>query len=680
MMKKYSELDLMIKYMLDAHDNFSELLEDSESIEMHWTRLLQDALTKYNKDLNENQISELRKSTIRYILNKNYSAYKECLYQKSVDSIRKKMHSCNTADRLMDCLADEIENFEKHLIAIDSVNQKFISDHNSSFTYLIRKLTDEVFKMFLESNLSPCKEIVSQLDNILHNVYTSGTPNILNLTYKEQLNLLNKTIESKRMDIKAILQTVYQKIPAEVISLYQEKLTDYIIDGWIEDNKIKQQINKQNFYNYANYFLERLIKNKIGLFDPNVCSVKCRLRLFEIIYLTMPQTQKINTRINVFEYYLLNNNYIDLLDLNLQKTIEEFLEASLYDERKQEDNSIRYTIIISLLVVMTGLNDKRINQNQEWSYSAINRQWLKDIISTVFQTGCEPIIGSHLEFPEWEFILITEKLIAHKMENLRMEPLNMNQTVFKVNPENANKDNKNISFFNAITKKCSNFFKINKSINLFKLENLSCNRSLHITILISGWLSSKDDMENGWKGALSHMLQEEAYALRWDSSSYQGISDAAKILSFRTSYAKAKETGKTLAELISTQSPFRNLSISLIGFSLGSKVIYSCLKELNKKSHYVHNIILLGGAAKLKNDKWAECKKIVTGRMINAYSTTDYIINYFYSVYVMHKAIGNYPIEVQGIENYDVTDLASGHLSFRDNLEKIIHRVNYSSR
>ena len=38
-------------------------------------------------------------------------------------------------------------------------------------------------------------------------------------------------------------------------------------------------------------------------------------------------------------------------------------------------------------------------------------------------------------------------------------------------------------------------------------------------------------------------------------------------------------------------------TISLIGFSLGARVIFSCLKELVSKNFTVHDVFLLGGAA-----------------------------------------------------------------------------------
>lgn len=68
----------------------------------------------------------------------------------------------------------------------------------------------------------------------------------------------------------------------------------------------------------------------------------------------------------------------------------------------------------------------------------------------------------------------------------------------------------------------------------------------------------------------------------------------------------------------------------------------------------------------------------MTGRLINTFSKTDKILSKLYSLSKLEKAIGNHPIDVQGIENYDVTSIASGHLKYRENLEFILQKVEYN--
>ena len=74
---------------------------------------------------------------------------------------------------------------------------------------------------------------------------------------------------------------------------------------------------------------------------------------------------------------------------------------------------------------------------------------------------------------------------------------------------------------------------------------------------------------------------------------------------FRKSAKKAEHTGKALGELL-RQRVFGKAVVSLVGFSLGSRVIYACLKELASTQDYdlIHNVLLLGGAAPSSRSIW----------------------------------------------------------------------------
>ena len=67
---------------------------------------------------------------------------------------------------------------------------------------------------------------------------------------------------------------------------------------------------------------------------------------------------------------------------------------------------------------------------------------------------------------------------------------------------------------------------------------------------------------------------------------------------FKESKQMAKQTGRMLAAALACGYPFKNQTISFIGFSLGCQVIKSCLKALDqvKARHIVHEVTFLGGA------------------------------------------------------------------------------------
>ena len=100
---------------------------------------------------------------------------------------------------------------------------------------------------------------------------------------------------------------------------------------------------------------------------------------------------------------------------------------------------------------------------------------------------------------------------------------------------------------------------------------------------------------------------------------------------FKKRAKKAETTGYVLSDLIHSKR-LGNPCISLVGFSLGTRVIYFCLQKLQDSGSKVYDVLLLGGAAPLNVEILKKCSKMVTGRLINTYSKTDKILLRLYSL------------------------------------------------
>jgi len=161
------------------------------------------------------------------------------------------------------------------------------------------------------------------------------------------------------------------------------------------------------------------------------------------------------------------------------------------------------------------------------------------------------------------------------------------------------------------------------SLDILKYNNLSIltwfewltpntQNGKHVVIAISGFLSEDDDNKLAWKGLLDIYPDAPVYSYLWKSNkvanlskpmlTYQylvsltlnGALKTASILShiagtisdyremFANTVKKAKLAGRLLAHALMIQFPFRNQSISLVGFSLGTQVMKSCLRELDR--------------------------------------------------------------------------------------------------
>ena len=99
-----------------------------------------------------------------------------------------------------------------------------------------------------------------------------------------------------------------------------------------------------------------------------------------------------------------------------------------------------------------------------------------------------------------------------------------------------------------------------------------------------------------------------------------------------TAKKTAKLTGKLVAIALVLGKPFATQSVSLIGFSLGTEVVKSCLKTLYNlgANDLVLNVTFLGGATYIcsnKLDLWSNIlSTTVNGNIKNAYTCKDVIL------------------------------------------------------
>ncbi|EJU02650.1 DUF726-domain-containing protein [Dacryopinax primogenitus] len=122
--------------------------------------------------------------------------------------------------------------------------------------------------------------------------------------------------------------------------------------------------------------------------------------------------------------------------------------------------------------------------------------------------------------------------------------------------------------------------------------------------------------------------------------------------------------------------------VTLIGFSLGARVIFYALVELAKQRAYgiVQDVVMLGGAITASTKTWHAVRSVTAGRLINGYARNDWVLNYLFraSVGGLYTVAGLRPIEdVPGIENVDVTDKIAGHASYRVYMPVILHQLGF---
>ncbi|ORY64368.1 uncharacterized protein BCR38DRAFT_343503 [Pseudomassariella vexata] len=243
------------------------------------------------------------------------------------------------------------------------------------------------------------------------------------------------------------------------------------------------------------------------------------------------------------------------------------------------------------------------------------------------------------------------------------------------------------------------------------------DRRLRFVLCIAGWLAKPEDIVKPW---LSLKDQSEAYALRWEIDALMKMSHALSTVFRSAAWTAAKKeivgrtvfqcleqnywpidllqfskvidnpwsvgmvradkAGLTIADAIVNKIQGER-GITLIGFSLGARIIYSCLMSLAEKRIFgvVENVVLMGAPCPTDLRSWAAMKSVVTGRLVNVYSKNDYLLGflsrsscYLYGVAGLSSVSG-----IHGVENLNVSDTVTGHLQYQYHVGSILKSLGW---
>ncbi|KAF7136431.1 hypothetical protein RHSIM_Rhsim08G0035400 [Rhododendron simsii] len=197
-----------------------------------------------------------------------------------------------------------------------------------------------------------------------------------------------------------------------------------------------------------------------------------------------------------------------------------------------------------------------------------------------------------------------------------------------------------------------------------------------VSTAIQDWLTSRVAMELMTRGAMMTVLSTLFAALAWPAA----LLSATDLIDSKWAIAldRSDKAGKLLAEVLlkglQGQRP-----VTLVGFSLGARVIFKCLQYLAETEHsagLVERVVLLGAPIPIKDESWEAARKIVAGRFVNAYSTNDWMLGVAFRASLLTQGLaGIQPINVPGIENVNVTELIEGHSSYLWATQQILEQL-----
>ncbi|CAL1292717.1 unnamed protein product [Larinioides sclopetarius] len=256
-------------------------------------------------------------------------------------------------------------------------------------------------------------------------------------------------------------------------------------------------------------------------------------------------------------------------------------------------------------------------------------------------------------------------------------------------------------------------------IEEFAFDTLTEGKQLHITLAISGWLSEegKEAFQEPW---YSLMHSREQYCLRYESTYLLQLGRALDYLfSFALTMAaqealkytilsgliaaitwpatlitvagvidnpwgvcirRSAEVGRHLAEVLLERQHGKR-PVTLIGFSLGARVIFHCLKEMAKRKDcegIIEDAIMLGAPVTAHAQSWQELSKVVNGRIVNGYCRGDWLLKFLYRTSSVTMKIAG----LQAIRwydrrmcNVDLSSVVSGHMDYANKMDIILKAV-----
>lgn len=147
-----------------------------------------------------------------------------------------------------------------------------------------------------------------------------------------------------------------------------------------------------------------------------------------------------------------------------------------------------------------------------------------------------------------------------------------------------------------------------------------------------------------------------------------------------TTVNRATSAGLLLAEHI-CNGAHGHRPVTLVGYSLGARVIFQCLEEMGKREMRgkIHHAVLIGAPCTADESRWRLASTVVAGRLINVYSENDWILGLLHRTFssVKHVA-GLRTVACPGVENINVSTLCpnfDGHGSYRKNLDTILRQL-----
>ncbi|KAL7950606.1 DUF726 domain-containing protein [Trichoderma barbatum] len=258
------------------------------------------------------------------------------------------------------------------------------------------------------------------------------------------------------------------------------------------------------------------------------------------------------------------------------------------------------------------------------------------------------------------------------------------------------------------------------AVKTFEYRPLHNNKRVNLIVTVSGWLTGKvDDVRLPFSTV--DPIMGDIYSVLWEPEMLRSMGDTINILAtealtqglqqvlgstilvslmaaiqlpvvltklsylidnpWAVSLDRATSAGLILADSLIERS-LGTRPITLVGYSLGARVIFSCLRELARKGAFglIQNVYMFGSPIVAKRDEFLKARSVVSGRFVNGFNRNDWILGYLFRLTNggIRRVAGLGSLDdCPWIESVDVTDLVAGHMEYRKAMPTLLMRCGW---
>jgi Protein of unknown function (DUF726) len=244
----------------------------------------------------------------------------------------------------------------------------------------------------------------------------------------------------------------------------------------------------------------------------------------------------------------------------------------------------------------------------------------------------------------------------------------------------------------------------------------------NVLITISGWCNNDSDDHVYPYSTLVPGVNGDHYALIWETKTLQELGSTMAILAgeiasfifqqglqatvlpvlmgaltgpmwllklnylvdnpWGNALTKAEKAGRLLADTLIGQVQ-SNRPVTLVGFSVGARLIYFCLLELASKNAFgiIESVYLMGTPVVSSKAEWEMISSVVAGKVYNCFTTNDSVLGVLYRASISSfkdvPGLSAVQHDIEDIVNVDVTDTVKGHMEYASKLPKILGQLGF---